>query len=33
MWALLIRIAEGVVVGGRSKVFYPDGFPDRAAQP
>lgn len=28
MWALLIRIAEGVVVGGRSKVFYPDGFPE-----
>jgi serine/threonine protein kinase len=27
MWALLIRIAEGVVVAGRSKVFYPDGFP------
>jgi len=27
MWALLIRIAEGVVVGGRSKVFYPEGFP------
>lgn len=27
MWALLIRIAEGVVVGGRSNVFYPDGFP------
>jgi tRNA A-37 threonylcarbamoyl transferase component Bud32 len=27
MWALLIRISEGVVVGGRSKVFYPDGFP------
>ncbi len=27
MWALLIRIAEGVVVGGRSKVFYPDNFP------
>jgi serine/threonine protein kinase len=27
MWALLIRIAEGVVVGGRSKVFYPDAFP------
>jgi serine/threonine protein kinase len=27
MWALLIRIAEGVVVGGRSKVVYPDGFP------
>lgn len=27
MWALLIRIAEGVVVGGRSKVHYPDGFP------
>ena len=27
MWALLIRIAEGVVVQGRSKVFYPDGFP------
>src|SRR4029079_3464299 len=26
-WALLIRIAEGVVVGGRSKVNYPDGFP------
>jgi serine/threonine protein kinase len=28
MWALLIRIAEGVVVGGRSKVFYPDPFPE-----
>ena len=27
MWALLIRIAEGVVMGGRSKVHYPDGFP------
>ncbi len=27
MWALLIRIAEGVVSGGKSKVFYPDGFP------
>jgi serine/threonine protein kinase len=27
MWALLIRIAEGVVVGGRSKVFYPADFP------
>ncbi|MBV8761793.1 MAG: protein kinase [Deltaproteobacteria bacterium] len=27
MWALLIRIAEGVVVGGRSKVVYPDGYP------
>jgi serine/threonine protein kinase len=27
MWALLIRIAEGVVVSGRSKVFYPDTFP------
>jgi serine/threonine protein kinase len=27
MWALLIRIAEGVVVGGKSKVFYPDNFP------
>jgi tRNA A-37 threonylcarbamoyl transferase component Bud32 len=27
MWALLIRIAEGVVVSGRSKVHYPDGFP------
>jgi hypothetical protein len=27
MWALLIRIGEGVVVGGRSKVVYPDGFP------
>jgi serine/threonine protein kinase len=27
MWALLLRIAEGVVVGGRSKVFYPDNFP------
>lgn len=27
MWALLIRIAEGVVVGGRSKVTYPDNFP------
>lgn len=27
MWALLIRIAEGVVVGGRSKVVYPEGFP------
>ena len=28
MWALLIRIAEGVVIGGRSKVFYPDHFPE-----
>src|ERR1700712_144147 len=27
MWALLIRIAEGVVVGGKSKVHYPEGFP------
>src|SRR5215831_4365514 len=27
MWALLMRISEGVVVGGRSKVVYPDGFP------
>jgi serine/threonine-protein kinase len=27
MWALLIRIAEGVVVGGKSKVFYPESFP------
>ena len=27
MWALLIRIAEGVVIGGKSKVFYPDAFP------
>jgi len=27
MWALLLRIAEGVVVGGRSKVFYPENFP------
>ena len=27
MWALLIRIAEGVVVGGRSNVFYPDTVP------
>ncbi len=27
MWALLIRIAEGVVIGGRSKVVYPEGFP------
>jgi serine/threonine protein kinase len=27
MWALLLRIAEGVVVGGRSKVFYPEDFP------
>jgi len=27
MWALLIRIGEGVVIGGRSKVVYPDGFP------
>ncbi len=27
MWALLIRIAEGVVVGGRSKVVYPSDFP------
>ncbi|MEO6776743.1 MAG: protein kinase [Kofleriaceae bacterium] len=27
MWALLIRIAEGVVVGGRSTVFYPDSVP------
>lgn len=28
MWALLIRIAEGVVVGGVSKVHYPENFPD-----
>ncbi len=28
MWALLIRIAEGIVVGGKSKVAYPDGFPE-----
>src|SRR5258705_7389009 len=27
MWALLIRIAEGVVVAGHSKVHYPDNFP------
>jgi serine/threonine protein kinase len=27
MWALLLRIAEGVVVGGRSRVHYPDDFP------
>lgn len=27
MWALLVRIAEGVVVGGKSKVAYPDNFP------
>ena len=27
MRALLIRIAEGVVVGGRSKVHYPESFP------
>jgi serine/threonine protein kinase len=27
MWALLIRIAEGVVMGGKSKVWYPDTFP------
>lgn len=27
MWALLIRIAEGVVVSGKSSVHYPDGFP------
>jgi serine/threonine protein kinase len=27
MWALLIRIAEGVVISGRSKVHYPEGFP------
>ena len=27
MWALMVRIAEGVVVGGRSKVHYPENFP------
>jgi serine/threonine protein kinase len=27
MWALLIRIAEGVVVNGKSKVHYPDTVP------
>ncbi len=27
MWALLIRIAEGVVVGGKSTVAYPETFP------
>ncbi|MEO8554436.1 MAG: hypothetical protein ABI678_30885, partial [Kofleriaceae bacterium] len=29
MWALLIRIAEGVVVGGRSKVVYPETVPEK----
>ena len=33
MWALLIRIAEGVVVGGRSKVFYPENFPTILRRP
>lgn len=27
MWALLVRIAEGVVVGGKSLVHYPDTVP------
>ena len=27
MWALLVRIGEGVVVGERSSVFYPDSVP------
>jgi serine/threonine protein kinase len=27
MWALLIRIGEGVVVGGKSKVHYPESVP------
>ena len=27
MWALLIRIGEGVVVGGKSRVHYPDSVP------
>lgn len=27
MWALLLRIAEGVVDSGRSRVHYPEGFP------
>lgn len=27
MWALLMRIGEGVVVGGKSKVHYPDTVP------
>jgi serine/threonine protein kinase len=27
MWALLIRIAEGVVIGGKSKVHYTDTVP------
>jgi serine/threonine protein kinase len=33
MWALLIRIAEGIVVGGKSKVAYPDTFPQALKPP
>jgi tRNA A-37 threonylcarbamoyl transferase component Bud32 len=33
MWALLMRIAEGVVLGGRSRVFYPEGFPSALQRP
>lgn len=28
MWALLLRISEGVVFGGRSRIDYPDAVPD-----
>jgi serine/threonine protein kinase len=27
MWGLLVRIADGIVVGGKSAVFYPDAVP------
>jgi serine/threonine protein kinase len=27
MWGLLVRIADGIVVGGKSNVFYPDAVP------
>src|SRR5262249_56830815 len=27
MWGLLVRIADGIVVGGKSNVHYPDAVP------
>ncbi len=27
MWGLLVRIADGIVIGGKSNVYYPDAVP------
>jgi hypothetical protein len=32
MWGLLMRIGDGIVVGGKSRVHYPDSVP-RALYP